>query len=189
VSTSDNRQFEPLREGDETACLRFVREHYEGLYRWLYRLTGRRHWAEDLTQESFAAFWESLKRTTPHTSARTWLYSIARNVWRKDCRSRRAARQSEGDHLDEMASSSAGPPALLEEREFADALEAAVGELSPEFREVFSLRLWHEFDYAQIAAVQGISPDLARWRFFRARGRIRDRLRAWQNAEEKCRGK
>ena len=40
----------------------FVRECYEGLFRWFYRLTGSREWSADLTQESFASFWEAQDR-------------------------------------------------------------------------------------------------------------------------------
>lgn len=140
MSAADKGTLDKLRAGDRSACERFVREHYQGLYGWLYRLSGCRHGAEDLTQESFAAFWESLRRTTPHVGARTWLYSIARNQWRKHCRSRGAARQREIDDLDAITASDPSPSASLEQREFADALEAAMDELSAELREVFSLR-------------------------------------------------
>lgn len=176
---TDRRQFDALRARDQAACERFVREHYRELYCWLYRLTGRAERAEDLTQESFAAFWQSLARTTPNVSERTWLYSIARNQWRKHCRARRAGREQEESDFDEIAASTASPSAALEHREFAQALEAAMAELAPEFREVLSLRLWHKFSYAEIGMIQGIGADLARWRFFRARQRVRDRLNAW----------
>ena len=65
------------------------------------------------------------------------------------------------------------------------ALEAAVAELGTEFREVFSLRVWHDLEYTEIAAIQGISPNLVRWRFFRARKQLRTRLSHWFDACEK----
>jgi RNA polymerase sigma-70 factor (ECF subfamily) len=77
---------------------------------------------------------------------------------------------------------------VAEHRELADALEAAIGDLPGEFREVFSLRVWDEFEYAEIAAIQGVSADLVRWRFFRAREMLRARLSAWWHAEEGCHG-
>jgi RNA polymerase sigma-70 factor (ECF subfamily) len=187
LGSTAKRPFEELCAGDSPACEQFVREHYEELYRWLYRLTGCGHRAQDLTQESFAAFWESLKRTVPQVSARTWLFSIARNQWRKHRRTR-TRREQEEEHPDRVVAKQPSPSAALEEREFADALRSALAELSPVLREVFSLRVWEELDYAQIAAVQGIGPDLARWRFFRARTLIRDRLKGWRWAEEKCHG-
>ena len=56
-------QIERLRAGDTIACEQFVRERALELYGWLYRLTGRREEAEDLAQESLAAFWESIRRS------------------------------------------------------------------------------------------------------------------------------
>jgi DNA-directed RNA polymerase specialized sigma24 family protein len=34
-------------------------------------------------------------------------------------------------------------------------------------------------EYAEIAAIQGVSPNLVRWRFFRARQQLRARLSRW----------
>jgi RNA polymerase sigma-70 factor (ECF subfamily) len=176
------RLFDGLRAGDGEACARFVRDEYAGVYRWLYRLTGRPDEAADLTQESFVAFWESLGRERPRVSPRTWLYAIARNQWRKHCRDRQPE-QAEAVGEIEAAAPAGWMPA--EREEFTAAVTAALARLSPELREAFSLRLWHEFDYGQIGAVLGISPSLARWRCYRARQLVRQRLGAWHEVEEK----
>ena len=182
-------QIESLRGGEYAACDRFVREHYLGLYRWLCRLTGRRDDAENLTQESFAAFWQSLKRKTPPIEARTWLYAIARNQWRKHCRRRGTSREEAAAHLEYVADSNLAPPEAFQQREFAAAVDAALAHLPADLREVFALRVWHQLSYPEIAAVQGIRADLVRWRFFRARQEIRARLRPWHEVEENRRGK
>lgn len=172
-----------LKAGDSVACDRFVREQYAGLYRWFLWLTNCPHRSADLTQETFVAFWDSLRRTTPVASARTWLYSIGRNQWRKELRDRKS-HESNGDghdedSLDELCDSVASPAEIAEHRESAAALELQVARLPADFREVLVLRLWQDFDYDEIASVQGIKPDLARWRFFRARQILRARLKAF----------
>jgi RNA polymerase sigma factor (sigma-70 family) len=182
LDDSPKRLFEKLRRGIPEVCSQFVRDEYTGVFRWLYRLTGRTDEAADLTQESFAAFWESLGREFPRVAPRTWLYAIARNQWRKHCRCRRPE-QAEAIEEIEAPAPSAWMPAECEE--FAAAVASALAKLSAELREAFSLRLWQEFDYAQIGTVQGISPSLARWRCFRARQLIREWLAAWQEVEEK----
>jgi RNA polymerase sigma-70 factor (ECF subfamily) len=181
LDESPKRLFEELRAGSGEACSRFVRDEYAGVYGWLYRLTGRLDEAADLTQESFAAFWESLGRERPRVSPRTWLYAIARNQWRKHCRDCKPPTEDLG-RIEAVAPSGWTP---AEREEFTAAVAAALARLSPELREAFSLRLWHEFDYAQIGAVQGISSSLARWRCFRARQLVRQQLGAWQEVEEK----
>lgn len=179
---SPKHQFEELRRRTPEACSQFVRDQYAGVYRWLYRLTGRSDVAADLTQESFAAFWESLGRDLPRAAPRTWLYAIARNQWRKHCRQRRP---EQAEAIEEVEAPAPSCWTSTEREEFATAVASALAQLSPELREAFSLRLWHEFDYAQIGAIQGIEPGLARWRCFRARRIVRERLKAWQECEEK----
>lgn len=169
-------QIERLRAGDPVACEQFVREHAMELYGWLYRLTGRREAAEDLAQEAFTAFWQSIRRSEPPVAGRIWLFSIARNLWRQHCR--RSAGRAESTRCVPETVPAPGRSALelLEDEEMLDALQAAVAELGAEFREVFSLRVWHDLEYAEIAAIQGVSPNLIRWRFFRARQLLRARL-------------
>ena len=176
-------EFQTLTADDRTACERFVRDEYDGLYRWFLWLTNCPHRAADLTQETFAAFWASLARKSPDTSPRTWLFAIGHNQWRKDCRDRKS-HASNGDEfdddlVDQISDSGPSPHEIAEHREFASALEAEVAKLPDDFREVLTLRLWQEFDYDEIAAVQGIKPELARWRFFRARQILRARLKAF----------
>ena len=185
-------EFQTLTVGDRAATERFVRDEYAGLYRWFLWLTNCPHRAADLTQETFAAFWASLARKTPDTSPRTWLFAIGRNQWRKDCRDRKShgPSGSNGDELgddllDQISDSGLSPDEIAEHREFAAALEAEVAKLPADFREVLTMRLWQEFDYDDIAAVQGIKPELARWRFFRARQILRARLKAWSFQEDR----
>lgn len=173
-------EFEELRGDVREACSRFVRDEYAGVYSWLCRLTGCSNEAADLTQEAFTAFWMSLGRKRAHVSPRTWLYAIARNQWRKHCRDRRTYRSMELEQIE--APQPQWTPA--EHDEFTNAVREAMAALSPELREAFSLRLWHEFDYAEIAAVQETSAALARWRCFRARQFVRARLRPWQDEGE-----
>jgi RNA polymerase sigma-70 factor (ECF subfamily) len=179
-------QLEPLRMGDSVACEQFVHRYARDLFGWLYRLTGCREEAEDLAQESFSAFWASIRRKKPPVESRIWLFSIARNLWRQHCRRKAASLPLESDPQALETASSPTRSALngMEQEEMVRALEAAVADLDAEYREVFALRVWHDWDYADIAAVQGINPGLARWRFFRARQQIRERLGRWFEHDE-----
>jgi RNA polymerase sigma-70 factor, ECF subfamily len=184
LSPTDD-QIERLRAGDTTACERFVRAHALELHGWLYRLTGCREEAEDLAQEALTAFWQSLQRKLPPVAGRVWLFSIARNLWRQ--RSRRCKARPEPVHnaLDNVPASGQSALEVIEQEEVVRALDAAVAALGADFREVFSLRAWQGLEYAEIAAIQGVSPNLVRWRFFRARQQLRARLSRWFDISEK----
>jgi RNA polymerase sigma-70 factor (ECF subfamily) len=175
--------------GDETEDLgvgagaeAFVTATYAGLYRWFCHLTYSPEQAADLTQETFAAFWESSVRRGRGVSPTTWLYAIGRNLWRKRMRDRRS---HESAMLDRIAADGRSAERGAQDREFAEAVGLAVAELSPELREAFTLRFWNEFSYEQIGAVQGVEPGLARWRYFAARRRLQEALAAWAPDREK----
>jgi RNA polymerase sigma-70 factor (ECF subfamily) len=162
--------------GDRDSREEFVRAAYAGLFGWFCRLVGSPDRAADLTQETFAAFWISVHRIRGDVSPRTWLYAIGRNLWRKQ---ERATRRYEPDGVEGLADDALSAERRAEEREFRDAAERAVRELPDDLREVFTLRFWHEFDYDEIGAIQGVSAGLARWRFFAARRRLHEKLAAW----------
>jgi RNA polymerase sigma factor (sigma-70 family) len=162
--------------GDRASREEFVRASYAGLFRWFSRVVGSPDLAADLTQDSFATFWESVDRHRGEASPRTWLYAIGRNLWRKH---RRRTRDYVPNRMEAVVDSGPSVERRAEEREFRDAAERAVRELPADLREAFTLRFWQEFDYDEIGAIQGVTAGLARWRFFAARRRLHRKLAAW----------
>src|SRR3989304_8552329 len=59
-----------------------LEEHVPRVYRFALRLTGNRHEAEDLTQETFLRAWRHRRRLRDRSAARVWLFAIAANLWR-----------------------------------------------------------------------------------------------------------
>lgn len=169
--------------GLEDGAEAFVTATYTGLYRWFRHLTDSPEQATDLTQETFAAFWESSGRRRPGVSPTTWLYAIGRNLWRKRLRDRKS---HESAMLDQIAAGGRSPEQSAQDREFVEAVRLAVAGLSPELREAFTLRFWNEFSYEQIGEVQGVQPGLARWRYFAARRRLHGVLAAWDPVLEQA---
>jgi RNA polymerase sigma-70 factor (ECF subfamily) len=169
--------------GDRASREAFVRAAYAGLFAWFCRLVGSPDRAADLTQETFAAFWVSVHRMRGDVSPRTWLYAIGRNLWRKH---RRAARSYDPAGVERLAGDAPSPERQAEQREFRDAAERAVGELPADLREAFTLRFWHEFDYDEIGAIQGVTAGLARWRYFAARRRLHEKLAAWDPKQDRA---
>ena len=171
---SPEQERSPLR--DRNARESFVRESHEELFRWFYRLVGSPDEAADLTQDTFLAFWNSLDRRPESVSPRTWLFAIGRNLWRGRLRDRKSF---EPTLLALVADARPSPETTFLEREFREAVNEAVAELPDDLREVFTLRFWNELAYEEIGQIQGVSADLARWRYFAARKRLHGRLESW----------
>jgi RNA polymerase sigma factor (sigma-70 family) len=140
---------------------------------WFTRQTGSESAALDLTAETFAQAWHSLRRfrDLADGSGAPWLFGIARNLLRqyhKHNRIETAARQrlglaalAEGDEYEAVDERVAA-------RSLAPALAAAVRLLPPDQRAALELRVVQHLDYDEVAGRLGISQNAARLRVSRA---------------------
>lgn len=131
--------------------------------------------AEDLVQETYLRAWRHWDSFKVGSEARAWLFTIARNAWRK--RAPRDARlvPVEDDALQALADNNyplGAPDDVLQRLSNADlrpAINAAIAELPEAFREVVELVELQELPYAEAAAVLEIPVGTVRSRLFRAR--------------------
>lgn len=140
---------------------------------WFVRQTGSESAALDLTAETFAQAWRSVKRFRDEAdgSGAPWLFGIARNLLRqyhKHNRIETAARErlglpaaTEGDEYEAVDERVAA-------RSLAPALAAAVRLLPPDQRAALELRVVQQLDYEEVAGRLGISQNAARLRVSRA---------------------
>jgi RNA polymerase sigma factor (sigma-70 family) len=141
---------------------------------WFVRQTGSESAALDLTAETFAQAWNSLKRfrDLADGSGAPWLFGIARNLLRqyhKHNRIESAARERLGlpaawadcedyDAVDER----------LEAGALAPALRLALRTLPNEQRRALVLRVVQQLEYDEVAGALGCSQNAARLRVSRA---------------------
>jgi RNA polymerase sigma-70 factor, ECF subfamily len=147
------------------------------LARWLTRTQAD---AEDALQEAVLRAFRSFDRLRP-TSPRAWLLRIVRNC----CYDLRKQQERDGEAtLEEEAlppdasSPVLGMPAEDPETRLlrmadARALEGALRDLAPEFREVFLLREIEGLAYKEIAEVAGVPIGTVMSRLSRARAQLR----------------
>jgi RNA polymerase sigma-70 factor, ECF subfamily len=179
VAEREEQLLDALRGREPDACSQFVEAHYGGVHRFFWWLTRDREAAADLTQESFAAFWQSLDGLAREPDLKAWLYGIARNRWRKRCRDETSAPRQLAASLEEaveVPDPAAGPEACVIVALDAAQLATAISELPPQYHEALLLRVFEELEYSQIAEALGIDVGLARWRVHRARCWLRQRL-------------
>ncbi len=150
--------------------------------------------SRDLTQDTFVKAYKGLSGFRDESTLRTWLLSIATNVWKNDLRSRQAEKRSavqtvEMDALpveeepaietEGMGVSPSRPPNPLDEmleRERRARLRAAITELPPRMRQVVHLRIDRGLKYQEIAAILQVSVDTVKTQLHQARRRLREAL-------------
>lgn len=124
-----------------------ARDHYEAVFRFCVRRVGRDR-APDVAQETFLTAQRVLHKFRGESTLSTWLFGIANNECRRDCRRLRI----EPALLEIDVESPAGGDS--EEALVArEALREAISRLSPEHREVVVL---HELDgltYEEVAVI------------------------------------
>src|ERR1700674_3221451 len=147
------------------------------LARWLTRTQAD---AEDALQEAVLRAFRSFDRLRP-TSPRAWLLRIVRNCcydWRKQHeRDGEAVLDEDALPLDAaspvLGVGAENPEERLLRLSAAQALEAALRDLAPEYREVFLLREIEGLAYKEIAEVAAVPIGTVMSRLSRARAQLR----------------
>lgn len=130
--------------------------------------------AEDAAQETFLAAYRALLRGGGPRDPAAWLAAIARN----ECRTRLRVRGREllpGSQPDAGATEAADT--VVERRLWADELAGALGELPHRQREAVVLRDLYGLRTREVGAALGLSRPAVESLVFRARRRLRVRLR------------
>lgn len=187
VSVADPALLERLRDRDPQALGAVVDDHARPLYRAACGLGFAASEAEDLVQDVFVTFLESLDRFEGRSALRTWLFGI---LHRKTLERRRAGRRDEqADAIDEVFESRfdldghwSRPPLpvdrLAEARETDDALRACLDGLPDLQRGAFHLREVEGLPAPEAAAALGCTVNHVGVLFHRARLRLRECLEA-----------
>jgi len=159
--------------GDAAAFERLYRRHELPAWRYLMRTLGNRAIADELMQEVWFSVAREAPRWRPEAKFRTWLYTLAHNRMVDHLRARRSTESLDGhDPPDE----SPQPPELLQRRQRAEALLAAVDRLPLEQREAFLLQAEAGLALEEIAAATGTGFETVKSRLRYARAHLRDWL-------------
>jgi RNA polymerase sigma-70 factor (ECF subfamily) len=143
-------------EVTERVFERLVRDHQNRIYAVSLALTGNRHDAEEVAQDTFMRAYRALMTYPPERvrdlKQKAWLHRIAVNVFRNRVRGTRPRlvelNGSEPDH-------GSGPEEDVIRRAEIDALAARVACLAPRYREAVVLRHVHGLSYAEAAEALG----------------------------------
>ena len=185
---SDSRQADMrtlgfLRARDPQTLAALVQDHARPLYRAARGMGFRDDEAEDLVQDVFATFLETLDRFEGRSQVRTWLFGIFhRKVFERRRESQREERHDPIDEVFESRFDANGkwvrPPAdlhqLLESKEIGRVIEECLNGLPTAQREVFVLREMECAGTEEICKILGISATNMSVLLHRARARLRE---------------
>jgi RNA polymerase sigma-70 factor (ECF subfamily) len=161
-----------LRGGETAAGEVLVRRYYAPLMRYLQRLAGSDHLAEELHQQTWLSVLDHIEKFDPAASGqggfKAWLFRIATNkandLWRSRGRERAA---KEGLRL---ISETEGPAAgsRMEGTEQELRLREAIDKLPEPQRQVLLLRYYSNLKFVEIAELLGCPLNTALGRMHKA---------------------
>jgi len=149
----------------------WVAQHWDVVYKLLDRLTGNRHDAEDLAQETFLRAMERHDSFERGTNLRAWLLRIASNAF---VDLRRKKKTAKAVSLEVEPAAERSDPA--EQGELMNLITNAIHSLDDQQRMVFVLRTQEDMSFREIAEMLETTEETARWHMMQARRRLMKQL-------------
>src|SRR6476620_8846646 len=173
--------------GDTLAFNELVTRYRQRAFAMIYNMVRNEQDAWDLTQDGFLKAWKSIGRFRGQSSFFTWLYRILMNVTIDSLRKKQIEAGTEFDDAVGLRDIAPGsmttprgemqPAAKLSDLEIRDRIDQAISRLSPENRQVITLREIDGLEYQEIADLMDCSIGTVMSRLFYARKKLQTMLK------------
>lgn len=170
------------RTGDDEAFRLIFGRYGRPIISFIYDMVGRRDLAEELTQETFVRAYKNLKTLRDDTKLSTWLFGIAKNVARESLRYKHRETDRVGfddDRVLELSDGKPPPDRELLDKELNGVIQDALRALDEDKRLVFTLKIFQQRSYEEIAEITGFSIPKLKTDLHRARTEMRRRIRPY----------
>jgi len=147
--------------------------YFKDIFLYIYSLSGDRHIAEDITAETFMKAIKSIEKFKGNCDIRVWLCQIAKNCYFSFLRKKKKT-----VHLDELSEQkdNFNFEQKISSTEESMEIHEILHNLDEPYKEVFSLRVFGELSFKQIACLFGKSDNWACVTYHRARNKIKERM-------------
>ena len=169
-------------QGDQEAFRLIFDRYSRPVIGFIYDMVSDRELAEELTQETFVRAFRAIHRMKPETKLSTWLFGIARNVARESLRARSRANMQvtlEHESVIDVSDQKPVPVDRLLTKELNKLIRRALEALDDDKRLVFTLKVFHQCSYEEIAEITGFSLAKLKTDLHRARAEMRRRIQPY----------
>jgi RNA polymerase sigma-70 factor, ECF subfamily len=176
------------RTGDTEAFAVLVRRHQKKMLNVAFRMIGDYDEACDVVQEAFLSAYRAIGKFRGDARFSTWLCGIVLNRSRSHLKQRAMRSRRELGSFDDPPESKAASFAeelysreesiveRIEKREMDEKVQACIGSLDGEQREVLVLRDIQGFSYEEIGDLLKLPEGTVKSRLFRARNALKEGL-------------
>ena len=173
------------RRGEDEAFRLIFDRYGRPIISFIYDMVGRRDLAEELAQETFVRAYKNLKALRDDTKLSTWLFGIAKNVARESLRYKQRETDKvaiDDDRVIELSDAKLPPDRQLLDKELNGVIRDALGALDEDKRLVFTLKIFQQRSYEEIAEITGSSIPKLKTDLHRARAEMRRRIQPYLGA-------
>ncbi|SDX74142.1 RNA polymerase sigma factor [Tepidimicrobium xylanilyticum] len=151
--------------------------YFKDVYLFIYGLSGNKHIAEDITSETFIKAINSIGNFKGTCDIRVWLYQIAKNSYYSYLRKNKklVSMDSLPEQKDDLDIEK-----KISESDESMRIHEILHSLNEPYKEVFTLRVFGELSFKQIASLFGKSENWACVTYHRARNKIKLRLEGYK---------
>lgn len=150
------------------------RRHFSDVYRYILRLSGDAHTAEEITSETFFKAMQAIDKFRGECDVRVWLCQIAKNLYYTYLSRKRRFVQADAIEIDRTDEE-------LLDRESAARLQRILHRIDDPYKEVFMWRVFAQMSFKQIAQIFGKTDNWACVVYHRARMMIRKKMEDEEN--------
>lgn len=149
-----------------------IRSCYDDIYRYVYRQTGNKETAMDITQEIFISMLKGIQTYDSSKSAfRTWLYKLATNKI-IDHKRKRVIMEVPLYDMDYFSTDDFIKE--IEDKELAGMIQAKIDTMEVLIQQIFRLRIYGEYTFGEIGAILGQKEATVKTKYHRLIKQLRE---------------
>ncbi len=156
-------------------------DYFNDVYRYILRLSGSEHVAEEITSDTFFKAMQSVDRFRGDCDIRVWLCQIAKNCYYTYIKKHSKQESLDDDIFLFLPDLSDGVEEQVSRHDEAQRIKEILHLIPEPYKEVVMWRVFAEMSFRQIGQIFGKTENWACVTYHRARLIIRERLEESEN--------
>lgn len=155
--------------------------YFKSIYRYIRKLSGDEHVAEEITSETFLKVMKSIGDFRGECDMRVWICQIAKNTYYSYLKKRNRIASVDETELQSIADPNASIEKKIVIQDETRQVRKILHTISDPYKEIFMWRVFGELSFKEIGDLYGKTDNWACVSYYRARKMIQSRLEEINN--------